>query len=329
LLRLFRNNSPFTVLILFIFALLVKMRVLTHPIVPAEVPRHFLYNHILKALFFLFGDGPFKFTLLALVILFVQALYIKSLTSRHKLYPKYTYIPAFVYLLVTSIYSQFNYFSETLIINWLIIGAMDIMLSFTQTNQPRKLIYNAALLLSLAALFQFTFLVYFFLLLLCMMLFRAFSIGEWAVAIMGYATPFYFFVCILFLFDRFYYFHQWPHVGFFFARHPHISSPLNLIITLAGLFVLFASGMFAMQKNVAMGNIYARRDWVAISFFLITSVVVAVLTDNTIESAWLIALPALSIVISHALLLEKNRRFSNFIFYFSLFYLFFCLVVNE
>jgi hypothetical protein len=36
-------------------------------------------------------------------------------------------------------------------------------------------------------------------------------------------------------------------------------------------------------------------------------------------------MPALSIIISHGLLLEKNKRFSNFIFYFSLSLLVFCL----
>lgn len=305
------------------------MRVLTHPAIPAEVPRHFVYNHILKGLFSVIGNGAFTFTLLALVILFTQALYLKAVTSRHKLYPKYTYVPAFVYLLITSIYPQFNYFSEALILNWLIIGAMDIMLSFTQTSQPRKLIYNAALLLSFAALFQFTLLAYFFLLLMCMLLFRAFSVGEWVVAIMGYTTPFYFLACVLFLFDRVHYLYQWPHIGFFLTKHPHITSPIYLIVTLGGLFLLFAFGMYAMQRNVAMGNIYTRRDWIALTVYLAVSVAAAMLTDNSIKSAWLITLPALSIVISHALLLEKNKRFSNFIFYFSLIYLVFCLMVNE
>ena len=84
-----------------------------------------------------------------------------------------------------------------------------------------------------------------------------------------------------------------------------------------------------MQQNVPMSNIYIRRDWIAISFYLIISVFVAILTDVEVKSAWLITMPALSIIIAHALLLEKNKRFSNFIFYFSLFFLFFCLWVYK
>jgi hypothetical protein len=80
-----------------------------------------------------------------------------------------------------------------------------------------------------------------------------------------------------------------------------------------------------MQENVALSNIYVRRDWTAISFYLIISLLVAIITDVAIKSTWLIAMPGLSIIISHGLLLEKNKRFSNFIFYFSLLLLLFCL----
>lgn len=327
MLRLFRNNSPFTVIILFIFALLAKFQVVLHPVMPVPVAGHFMYNYLLRTLYFVFRNGAFAYSMLAIVILFIQSLYLKSISIRHKLFPRYTYVPAFVYLLLTSIYLPFNSFSETMLVNWLLLGAVDIMFGFTQTTQPRKLIFNASFLLSMAALFQFTMLAYFFLLLVGMVMFRSFNVGEWSVAMMGYATPPYFLACILFLADRFHLYSEWPHIGF--SLSAQVVSPFYIIITLAGIFILLASGIYAMQQNVAMSNIYIRRDWIALSFYLIISVFVAILTDEAIKTAWLIVMPALSIIISHALLLEKNKRFSNFIFYFSLFYLFFCLMANK
>ncbi len=327
MLRLFRNNSPFTVIILFIFAILVKIQVLLHATAPEQVAGHFMYNYILRAFSVLFRHGAFAYTILAIFVLFIQSLYLKSIATRHKLFPRYTYIPAFVYLLLTSVYPQFSTFNETLILNWLLLGAVDIMFGFTQTTQPRKLIFNASLLLSMAALFQFTLLAFFLLLLVGMVMFRSFNIGEWSVALMGYITPFYFLASVLFLVDKFYLFSHWPHIGF--SLSSHVTSVFYLIVTLAGILILLASGIYAMQKNVAMSNIYIRRDWIAISFYLIISIVVAFLTDRSIKSAWLITMPALSIIISHALLLEKNKRFSNFIFYFSLIFLIFCLTANK
>lgn len=305
----------------------MKFQVLLHPVAPIPVSGHFLYNFMLSWLYLVFRHEGFAYTMLAVVILFIQALYLKSIATRHKLFPRYTYIPAYVYLLVTSIYPPFNFFNETLLLNWFLLGAMDIMFDFTQTTQPRKLIFNASFFLSMAALFQFTMLAWFFMLLVGMVMFRSFNLGEWSVAIMGYVTPPYFLACILFLTDSFGLYAQWPHIGF--SLSSDISSPFYLILTLAGIFILLASGIFAMRQNVAMSNIYIRRDWIALSFYLIISVFVAILTDIEVKSAWLITMPALSIIISHALLLEKNKRFSNFIFYFSLIFLVFCLMANK
>lgn len=298
-----------------------------HPVAAAPIAGHFAYNYIVRAFNMVAPGAGFTHTLLGVIIIFAQALYIKSIATRHKLFPRYTYVSAFVYLLLTSVYPPFNYFNETVIVNWLLLGAMDIMFSFTQTSQPRKLIFNVGLLLSLTALFQFTFLAYFLLLLVGMVMFRSFNVGEWSVALMGYATPFYFLACILFLVDRFYLFSHWPHIGI--SLSTHVSSVFYLIVLFAGLLILLASGLFAMKQNVSMSNIYIRRDWIALSFYLIISMVVAILTDEAIQSTWLITMPALSIIISHALLLEKNKRFSNFIFYFSLFYVAFCLWVYK
>jgi len=327
LLQLFRNNSPFTVIVLFIFALVIKFQVLLHPAVPVPVAGHFLYNYIIRALFFVFMRGAFAYTLLSIIIIVLQSLYIKAIVDRHKLFPRYNYVPAFTFILLTSVYPPFNCFSETLIVNWFLLGAMDIMFSFTQTTQPRKLIYNAGFLLSMAALFQFTMFAFFLLLLVGMVMFRSFNVGEWSVALMGYFTPQYFLACTLFLADRFHLLSEWNHIGY--SLTSNVVSPMFLVIVLVGICLLLAGGIYAMQQNVAMSNIYVRRDWTAVSFYLIISVFVGILTDPGIKTPWLITMPALSIIISHALLLEKNKRFSNFIFYFSLVFLAICLLTNK
>jgi hypothetical protein len=115
----------------------------------------------------------------------------------------------------------------------------------------------------------------------------------------------------------------WPQLGF--SLSSQVASPFYLIVVMAYMLILSGTGIFAMLQNVALSNIFVRRDWTTISFYLIISVFVALLTKAEIKSAWLITMPALSIIISHGLLLEKNKRFSNFIFYFSLSLLVFCL----
>ena len=127
MLRLFKNNSPFTVIILFIFALLVKFRVLLHPIEPVQVRGHIIYNAIVEGMFFIFRHGGFAYGMIAIVILFIQALYLNSIAARHKLFPRSTYIPAFVYLLLTSVHPSLSAFSETMLINWLLLAVFVVL----------------------------------------------------------------------------------------------------------------------------------------------------------------------------------------------------------
>lgn len=303
------------------------MKVLLHPQLPAMLPAHFMYNYVLRALQFVFGRAAFAYTLLGVLIIFVQSLHLNSIALRHKLFPRNNYLTAFTYLLLTSIYSRFNTFNETMILNWMLMGATDIMFSFSQTTKPRKHIFNAALLFALASLFQFTSLSFILLLMTGMVLFRSFSVGEWAVALMGYVTPLYFLASILFLVNKLYFFQYWVHIGFSIAPLKKDIGPF--IVTMSGIFILLISGVFAMRRNVQMSNIYVRRDWIALSFYLIISAVVGFMTDRRVTSAWMITLPAISIICTHAMALEKNKRFSNFIFYFSLVFLGFCLWYNK
>jgi hypothetical protein len=142
---------------------------------------------------------------------------------------------------------------------------------------------------------------------------------------MGYVTPAYFLAGILFLTDRFRLFSEWPHIALSLTSNVH--SPGYLILCVVGICILLGSGVFAMRQNVAMSNIYVRRDWAAISFYLMISLFVAILTDRMVRTEWLITMPALSIICSHALLLERNKKFSAFMFYFSIVFLGVCLWV--
>ena len=92
---------------------------------------------------------------------------------------------------------------------------------------------------------------------------------------------------------------------------------------------LLLAGVIAIQLHLSTSNIYIRRNWIVVTFYLIISLLVAFMTDLAIGSAWLIALPALTIIVSQAMVLEKNKVFSNFIFYFSTILLVFCLIANK
>src|ERR1700761_1433185 len=144
------------------------MQVLLHPHVPVNVADNFVYDAILKMLSGVLGSNAFAYSMLAVLLVFIQALYLNRIANKHKLFNRPTYVIAFTYLVLSSVSPPLNYFSEALLVGWCILPGLDMLLGFSQTFQPRKLIYNAGFILCMAALLQFSAIGYLLLFLACL-----------------------------------------------------------------------------------------------------------------------------------------------------------------
>jgi len=327
-LQLFRNYNPFTVLILVIAAFLMKLQALLHPVAPVALPDHIVFASMLRVMNVVFFGNAFVYTLLSVFLLIGQALYINYITVRHKMFAKTTYVPAFTYLLLTSLNPSFNYFSEPLLINWLTLIAVNIMLTLSQTSQPRKQIFNAGFAICIPALLQFPAVGFLVLFLMALVFLRSFNAGEWVVGLMGYITPVYFFAGILFLADNLPVLKKIFRLGF--AIPGKIAHPVYMVAAIGGLLLLLIIGSISIQQQMAKMTIYIRRAWGLIFTFLLVSFAVAFIAVSSVRAEWLIVMPALSLIISQSFYFEKSKRFSSFTFYFSLLLLIFCqLAINK
>lgn len=322
MLQLIRNNSPYTVLILFIVFLLVRFQALLHPVAPVALPDSVVFQWVLSIFDTVLGRSPFGYTLLALVMIFGQGLYLNAIAMRHRLFGKASYIPAFYYLVLASILPDYVHFTEALLMNWSLLAALNAILQFSQPLQPRRHIFNAGFFLALASLFQSSLLLFILLLIIAMILLRPFHPAEWVVALLGFLTPFYFFTCILFLMDKLPALRAWPAIGISLPKE--ISTPVHLLGSLGGVLILVFFGLYVLQSQMPKSTIYVRRAWGAIVAYVIVAVLAAVFTRFPVKAAWLIVLPPIALIASQSLYREKPPRFSTFIFYFSLLFVVFC-----
>ena len=320
--HLVRNNSPYTVIILFIFTLLIKLQALADPQLPLLSPNHIFFEGILNVFDIVFGGSAFAYTMFAVVMLFGQALFLNAIAVKFRLFPKATYVVAYLYLLFTSIHPVFSYFSETLVLNWFLIGAIHALLAFHQTVSPRKQIYNAGFLLCVATVLHFPAVFFLGLLFAALILLRSFNAGEWIVGLMGYLTPVYFFAGVLFLADQLPAMMQWPDLGLAFSRN--MGSPFYTTVVIAGILILFFCGVFVLNGQISRSAVFARRSWVMTVVGLVLALAAAFTTNIDQKSGWLMAMPLLSLIIAQPLNLEKSKRFSNFTFYFSLLFIITC-----
>ncbi|RYE24616.1 MAG: hypothetical protein EOP51_06820 [Sphingobacteriales bacterium] len=316
MLQLIRDKSPYTVIILLIYTLLIKLQALAHPMLPAGDSKHLFYDGVVYIFSFVFGKSAFAFTFFAVVMLFMQAIYLNTIVVIHKLFNKTTYIPAYLYITFSSLHPSLSYFSNALLINWCMLGALHILLNFHHTTQPRKMVFNAGFLACMAALLHFPAVGYMILLMAALLLLRSFNPAEWVVGFMGYLTPVYFFAGVLFLFDKLNLVKYWPTIALHFPQK--VTAPAFVVTLIIGIVTLMCCGLFALQAYISRVSVFMRRNWVLIMIYFFISILICGFTAKPIHNIWLVAMPASSLIIAHPLYLEKSKWFSNFAFYFSL-----------
>lgn len=325
MLHLVRANSPYTVLILAILTLVLKLQALGHHVLPVADAHHALFGYIVWLLKHVLGNSRTAFSMLAILITFGQAIYLMSIASRHRLFSKHTYVPAFAYIVLSSLHPAMGQFSAPLLLNWLLLGALDTVLHFNRREGAQRLIFNAGFLLGCAALIHFPAVIYGMLLVLALLWLRAFRLGEWVVGLLGYLTPYYFAACLLYLFNRWDVVKAWPHWGLGLPQKGALNPYLvGLII---GCAILLVGGIFILTKIFYRMPVAARRGWGAIGTALAVSIAVCSISPKAETAAWMNVLPSLSLLIIPPMLGEKRSRFATFTFYFLLTLVFYCQIM--
>ncbi|HTN46911.1 MAG TPA: DUF6427 family protein [Flavipsychrobacter sp.] len=310
--NLFRSKSPFVVIILFILALVMKLQALSHPAMPQAFPHHLLFGSLLHFLQF----SAFGYTILAVILTFLQSVYVNFICEKHKLFHKTGYYAAFIYLVLSSLYPAFSYFSEPLLINWFVLIALDVMLSFSKTLEPQKQLFNAGFFICIPVLLQFPAIGFFVLLLVALLLLRSYRVSEMVVTVLGYFTPAYFFVGILYLIDKTSFLKNVIEIGF--DMHLLSASRIYLAGIVSGVLLMVIGGVYAFQQSSIRMTIYVRRSWFLIFCYLAVAITVTLLAVSAVHAEWVLVVPPLSLIISQVLYIENNRRLSTFMFYFSL-----------
>lgn len=285
-------------------------------------PQDFLYHGLIRFFQEYLHFGALGFTLLAILQVFLQALYIHYISGKHRLFSRPGYFPALTYILLTSLLPSFNYFSEVLLINWLILAALDVMMNFVQSSHPRKNIFNAGLLLCLPMLLQFPAIGFILLLIVSLLLFRTFQPAEWLVGLLGYITPIYFLIGILILQDGLPLLSTYPESGWEGFSKPEY--PTSVVAVAGGVGLLFIAGLYCFQQQAQRMVIYTRRKWLLILCYILVSAGIALFLEDPLKTAWLLLIPGISFIIAQCYYLEKSKRFSIFILSFSLILVVFC-----
>ena len=118
----FKSNNPYNTFLLLVYGLLLKLIMFIHPQIPLpQKTDGFLFKLLLLQLSGLGKNLSFIYPLIAFFLLFTQAITLNALVNQHRLMQKPNHLTGMAYLLITSLFAEWNILSAPLIINTLLI----------------------------------------------------------------------------------------------------------------------------------------------------------------------------------------------------------------
>ena len=149
--KIFKSDIIFQLIFLIIASILIWIK----PFISTDIiysPSNAPLYDIIK---WFFDDNPFIKILLSFTLLLVQSSILKSTLSSNDLTPKDSLLPAFIYILLMSSFTNFQSIQPLLFVNFFLIIALQIILTTYSKPECYEQIFNAILLISLASMFYF------------------------------------------------------------------------------------------------------------------------------------------------------------------------------
>ncbi len=309
----FKTINPVGLIQLFLLTFLLKFYLLTGQRVPYQnFSGSYVFQLLVNWLSGNMGFGAMAFNFLAIICLLVQSLVLNRIANQARLFTRNTYLPAMSYIVCSTLIQGADVFSDIMVANFLVIASFAGMMTLNSSPSPRRHVYYTGLLLGLGALICPPALLLFGLLVAAIAITRPFVLAEYAAALMGGLSPYYFLAAWLFITDRIALF---PRLFSFSLTYPkHL--PLPEVWVGLGLFVLLlALGSFRLRKGFLKMLIQVRKNWLVVNVYLIFSVLEVFIIKNGFFTNYLVLLPATSLIAVFAFNHEKKKKISNFTYF--------------
>ncbi len=187
----FKSNNSYNNFLLFLYGVLLKLPLFLHPKIPQpQQIDGFLYKALLKWLQ-PFGNGlPVIYAVIAFLLLFTQAISFNKLVNDQRIMQRPNYLTGMSYLLITSLFLEWNMLSSPLIINTLLIWVWAKMSGLHNNPRPKTALFNIGVAIGLSTFFYFPSLAFAALIIFGLAITRPFKMAEWLLALFGIITPY-------------------------------------------------------------------------------------------------------------------------------------------
>jgi hypothetical protein len=302
---IFKQKASANVLILFVYALVLKFSLFLHPFPPVlHTEDNYLYRLVLNILNSLFGHSALPYSILSFIILFAQATLLNSICNYHKMLPRANYLPGMCYILITSLLPDWGHFSAPLLVNSILIWCWYRMVALYNSHSPISSIFNIGVFLGFATLLYIPAIAFLLLLFFALLIMRPFRIQEWFVGFIGFTSPYYFLILILYFTHQLQWKNLVPHISFTFPAFP---VSVWIVAAMSLLVLPFIIGGIFVQNNLNKMLIHVRKSWSLLLAFLVTGIFVIIINKAGSYENWIVTAMPFAVFHSAAYYYPQNK----------------------
>ncbi|RQO32219.1 hypothetical protein DBR32_00985 [Taibaiella sp. KBW10] len=307
MLKLFKNQNPYAIILLFILALVLKFNVLSHSSMPQLDQHQVLWSIVIKKLIAIFGKSGFFYTFLATLSIVAQGLYLNYVVNKYHFFSKRTYLPAYTYILLTCLLKEWGTFSVEMINNWLFLWLLNLVYSTYADQNARKSLFNIGCLYSLLMLLSFPNVLFIFFITIALLILRPFKLVEWMVTLLGMITPVYILGGLAYLTDSLYIFSDIFSVQFTLPKL--LNSQTVIALSALGLLSIIGFVLLNQQMNRMLFQI--KKLWWINIIFLFISILSTIPIFTLGNEIWIVTLLPASLFIMNVWFVQKPKWFAE------------------
>ncbi len=204
MLSIFRTNQFVANILLIFYVLLLRgAAFILPPQLAANTPGSILSEVLFKYVSPQSSGG----LILAMLLVFFQAILINLCVSRYRMAKELSLFPGLFYILIASAIPEFLYLSPPLLANTFYILALFEIFGIYKKHNCASQIFNTGFWIALGSLFYFSYITFIIMALIALATLRAFKIKEAVMLLIGFSVPMILTIVYSFLTD------QLPHLG--------------------------------------------------------------------------------------------------------------------
>jgi hypothetical protein len=313
----FKQKSPGNIAVLFIFGLLLKLPIFMYPkAVVATRNDGRLYQWLVSSL----SNSTLLSAVIAFLLLYIQALLLNYLVNEFRMMPRYNYLVAMSYMLITSLLPEWNYLSSPMMANTLIIWMFVYLFSLYNAPNAKSQVYNIGFIAGISSYIYFPSSAFIICIFLGLMILKPFRINEIVLFILGCLTPYYFHIIYLYLADKLSGANFFPHV---FIKVPSVQNSIWLAAGTLLLTLPFLLGGYFVQTHLRKMLIQVRKNWSVLLLYLLLGFFVPFINSDNSFHTWILMVPPFAAFHACAYYYPKKRILPLLLFFITIGYIIF------